>query len=989
MERNWRRLGYELGRRWWVVAIAFLVITAILAVGAMNLEFATGQDSYLNEDSQIAIDNELLQGEFGGETIILLFQAQGEADITDLYAGDNLAELERIESELRAIEQVYSVVAPLTTLRFSESITTGITPSGETIAPSPGTGALLGALEREPDEEGRAVREADINVTLARLGAVEDRDLSNPGWVEFLTFGNQNVEVVDGAPQMPSGEDRVVRASLRGVFPNLQTAVGGVLLTGNADLDSLSAGTQAVLDVAETAQLDGFDVTVTGSPVFLKDINDYLQGGMLTLGAIALAIMAVILAVMFQVRWRFLPLLSTVVGVMWGFAFLGYIGIDLSLVTISGLPILIGLGIDFAIQVHNRIEEEAALDKDAHPISETLANVGPALVAATLAAVVAFMALQISQVPMIRDFGVMLAVGIVALVFCGIVLPTTILGVREYKSRTPSVKESRVERMVVWLGSLPQKSAVPLVVMSILLFVAGVALEGRFEIQSDPVKWINQDTQTVRDLETLEESTGFSSTLSVLVTANNVLDGDVTRVLHDFITYAESLDEVATSSSLTGTMAKIIGVPGATDLAPTSADVVAAAAVMPDDIRKVLLADEDTATQVNLRLAPGSLEDRAELVALLEADLDRRIAELDLPEDSILLEDLEPDEPVMRAVPAGLAVVGTGLLENLSANRAVLTYLGLALSALYLLIRFQSAGRAALTLVPVGLAIGTSSVIIGAFGLTLSPLTTVSGPLVIASCTEFSVLITARYLEERQSGRTPKEASDHAARRTGRAFFTSAATTVGGFAVLIGSALPLLRDFGVIVTMNVAVALLAALVVMPPLLMWADGRGIFPIEGHAPGGAVQLAAQPRGARLVAWVVGVLVVAAVAVGLWASAERESGDSVDLAYTPVALAETTTTTAAPTEATGEISLDDFPDARPEGLVQSTVFDSLTDQGADPRAANCTHEQLLASTPESELIALAGSDQDTLFGLVAEAAATCTVPQDVIDAAVAAGL
>ncbi len=68
---------------------------------------------------------------------------------------------------------------------------------------------------------------------------------------------------------------------------------------------------------------------------------------------------------------------------------------------------------------------------------------------------------------------------------------------------------------------------------------------------------------------------------------------------------------------------------------------------------------------------------------------------------------------------------------------------------------------------------------------------------------------------------------------------------------------------------------------------------------------------------------------------------------------------------------------------------MFDSLTAQGADPRAANCAHEQLLAGTPETELIALAGSDQDTLFGLVAEAAGTCSVPQDVIDAAVAAGL
>ena len=110
-------------------------------------------------------------------------------------------------------------------------------------------------------------------------------------------------------------------------------------------------------------------------------------------------------------------------------------------------------------------------------------------------------------------------------------------------------------------------------------------------------------------------------------------------------------------------------------------------------------------------------------------------------------------------------------------------------------------------------------------GFKLSPLTTISGPLVIATCTEFASLILARYLEERRRGLSPKEASDTASARTGKAFVTSALTTVGGFAVLMFSSLPLLRDFGAIVALNVAVALLAALVVQPPVLVWMDARG--------------------------------------------------------------------------------------------------------------------------------------------------------------------
>ena len=323
--------------------------------------------------------------------------------------------------------------------------------------------------------------------------------------------------------------------------------------------------------------------------------------------------------------------------------------------------------------------------------------------------------------------------------------------------------------------------------------------------------------------------------------------------------------------------------PGATPLAPTSADLVAAAEVMPEDIQKLLLSPDRTKTQLNLRLAPASLDERAVLVRELEADLEQRIDEMELPADSILLEGISADTPPVRAVPSGLAVVGVGLLENLSANRALLTYLGLTLAALWLLIRFRSLARALLTLVPIGLAVGTSSVIIGGFGLTLSPLTTVSGPLVVAACTEFSVLIMGRYLEERQRGLDAQEASDTAAGRTGRAFFTSAATTIGGFAVLIGSALPLLRDFGIIVTLNITIALLAALVVMPPLLVWADRRRLLLPGEVDPDAAVVLAASNRGTRLLLWIGSVVVVAAVAVGLYAGAERDEGEALRSTYT----------------------------------------------------------------------------------------------------------
>ena len=52
-----------------LVLAVVVVITAVIVPGLRSLEFATGQDSYLNADSQIAKDNELFQSQFGGEVI--------------------------------------------------------------------------------------------------------------------------------------------------------------------------------------------------------------------------------------------------------------------------------------------------------------------------------------------------------------------------------------------------------------------------------------------------------------------------------------------------------------------------------------------------------------------------------------------------------------------------------------------------------------------------------------------------------------------------------------------------------------------------------------------------------------------------------------------------------------------------------------------------------------------------------------------------------
>src|SRR5690606_7724434 len=123
-----------------------------------------------------------------------------------------------------------------------------------------------------------------------------------------------------------------------------------VRLTGNADLEEEGKASEIVNEVVGSYEYENATQVTTGAATLLKELNDYLRGGFLTLGGVAVVLMLAILLLTFKVRWRLLPLAVVLVGVIWAFGLAGWIGIPLSIVTISGLPILLGIGIDFAVQ---------------------------------------------------------------------------------------------------------------------------------------------------------------------------------------------------------------------------------------------------------------------------------------------------------------------------------------------------------------------------------------------------------------------------------------------------------------------------------------------------------------------------------------------------------------------------------------------------------------------------------------------------------------
>jgi uncharacterized protein len=193
--------------------------------------------------------------------------------------------------------------------------------------------------------------------------------------------------------------------------------------------------------------------------------------------------------------------------------------------------------------------------------------------------------------------------------------------------------------------------------------------------------------------------------------------------------------------------------------------------------------------------------------------------------------------PGVHAALAGLPVLAAEANGALSSSsRRLLTLLaGLLAVGLVLAIVFRGLRRAVVPMVPIAFATGWSALILFLIGIPLNPMSATLGTLVIAISTEFSVLLSERFRQERAAGHDLQAALARTYRSTGAAVFASGITAIVGFGVLIVSNITMLRDFGFVTIVDLSVSLGGVLLVLPAVIVLAERGGVLARVRALPG----------------------------------------------------------------------------------------------------------------------------------------------------------
>jgi uncharacterized protein len=592
----------------------------------------------------------------------------------------------------------------------------------------------------------------------------------------------------------------------------------------------------------------GAEYIVTGVPVVSEGLAGAVQDAIFVLLGAALLVMAATLALVFRSRLRLLPLLLALAAAAMTFGALYLAGGDLTMASIAVLPVLIGLAVDYAIQFQARFDEEAARGPTrnrSHPAepgargwapdaaTAAAAAGGPTILSAGVATAVGFLVLLLSPVPMVRGFGALLVVGIGLALLCALFAGFAALSRFGGGPREPAARRigahPRLEGAREWLADRAWRSlglalTRPRRVLAVGLAVAvvGLALDTQSEVVSDVRELVPQDLQELRDVNTLQEETGVSGEIDVTVRADDITDGKVVAWMTRF--QAGVLREHGYRPGKRCTQER-----NPPELCPALSlpDLFSTSGTRQGQIRELLDA-------VPAYFSQGVVTPDRKTANLA---FGIRLMPLDRQEEVVddIRERLDPPEGVEASV-VGLPVLAAEANGALASpwRRALTLLAALGGVLLVLLLVRRSLREAAVPLIPIALATGWSAGVLFLLGLLpgslevdLNPMSVTLGALVIAISTEFSVLLSSRYLQERAAGAGPARAIELTYASTGAAVLASGATAIAGFAALIASDIRMLRDFGIVTVVDLTVSLLGVMIVLPAALMWAEEHGSF------------------------------------------------------------------------------------------------------------------------------------------------------------------
>lgn len=641
------------------------------------------------------------------------------------------------------------------------------------------------------------------------------RDFSNEGGVksasglaDLMKSANNGILPTSKA-EIESIKSNLPPEALEKYLPSNMLTISVLSLeTGMSEVnkEGLLNNLETIISLSEKPA--GSTVTLSGDPAFSKQMGEEMGTSTGTLIFAAMLLMVVAVGILFShVSWRFMPVGIVFTGLINTFGIMGLFGIPVSMVVIAAFPVLIGIGIDYAIQLHSRFDEESKRNPtNADAAYITVENAGPSVLYAMIATSLGFVAMYITPIPMVFDFGVTCIIGVLCCYISALLIVPSFGILFNYKPKETK-KKSAGDKMAAYnnfIGNTSYKIAKnPVPVLLILGFVAivGVQLDNYVPISYDEETFVPPDMPAVVDMKKVTRTMGSTSTLTIYLKGDNLLSPDALLWIDEFGEYeTKTRNELTSVSSIAVLIKQYNG------------------GVIPDTLPEVKEVFEKIPEKSRSSYIYGQLNGVMEF-GMLEIEVD--------PAQS-LINNVKKDlvwkspPPGVSAELTGSTEMGINLVSQIATGKILMTLLGFALIFAWLILIYRKVSAVS-PLIPIIMIVGWNGAIMYSLGIDYTPMTAVLGSMTIGVASEYTILILERYNEERRAGRDKYEAIRTGVEKIGTAITVSGLTTVFGFSALLLSTFNIIKNFGTVTVITVGFSLIGAIVVMPAVLSVMSG----------------------------------------------------------------------------------------------------------------------------------------------------------------------
>lgn len=854
-----------------LAAIAVAGAVVVVLVG-LHPQYDTSADNLVDPSSAAFQHEAAFEDSFGADPIVVLLSG----NIPQLFQGQGLGAMVNLENTL---------VSPNNQARGVKTLY-----GPASVAEAAGLAAEGSFLARIQQVQGPASAKA---VADAKAAGKSDADAQAAGQAaaqaaaqaEFQNAIKDYPELATIGLPAPTNAKWVSAIFLSGGQPKPKFAAivpdaGHALITARLRTDTSEQGIQAIhrsiLDAAQAQPISGVTVTVSGAPILQVAVEHALRLALAVgMGVGALSIAILLLLAVRGVSWwrRLLPLaggataVALLAGALWAIGTLAVRGrltpgleqplvqsalatlsLALNPATLAAFPIALGLGVDYGVQFLVRYRQALSshgsgsvgapttASSHHHALAAARRGAGRATKIAAACTVGGLLALLTSSIPMVRQFGLGMALGTAIAWGCARLVVLLALAAWPARARAaaPAVDDGEValfglgpargddeEGALAGLGAVATGAGggvgERLLRLSrrqgraILLGAGGLAAIGWVAFpfstyQTDPERLLSRDLPAIRDLNRIRQATGTSGELDFVLTGKDVTTPDALTWQRDLTAAVQRDSEgrLRPLGSLSDLFTTING-----GQPPTTDRVKAFTQLIPAYFTSALVTGDHTLARI-----PFGID--LEPVDQLQRDLDRIQADVEAP-------------PGYTYYPAGITYLEVAGLAQLQSGQVVLNLLGAALVLAVLLLVYRRRRLALLAWAPTLLVAGWSTAVLTALRVPLNPMTAVLGALVVAFGTEFAVLWLERYREALAAGAESDEvAAETASAGAGPGILVSGGALTLGFLALcagglpgvggLGFDLPMVREFGLVAALDIALAVLAALVVLPALV---------------------------------------------------------------------------------------------------------------------------------------------------------------------------